>query len=101
MTKEVKLQREGMAPAPDDPLVLKLAESWDKCGDELGNLGCDGCPVEKKCGRLWNKVVETVDHSLSLAEYRKLSQEFYFLKQERDRILASNGITPPSPDKPG
>jgi len=99
MTKAVRLQREGMAPVPDDPLVIKLAESWDRCSDELGNSGCDGCPVEKKCGRLWIKVVETVDHSLSLVEYRKLSQEFNLLKQERDRILATAGLIRDKPTR--
>lgn len=89
MPKTVRLKREGILPSTDDPLVLELVKSWDKCSEELGVLGCGICPVSKKCQRLAAEVADITDHNLSLTEYRQYSQKFYALKQERDHLLAS------------
>jgi len=90
MTKAARLQREGVLPNIDDPLVLELAKAWDKCSEKFGALSCDSCPVREKCQRLWSEIVDTTTHVLNLTEYRKFNQKFYLLEQERDRLLASS-----------
>ena len=82
-------QREGMTDedGEKDPLVGALRESLFKCCDELGVPGCDRCPVRGKCRRLWQLKVDDAIGALNLTEYRRLDQEFYILKLERDRIL--------------
>lgn len=74
-------------PETDDLLVLELAKAWIKCCDELGVLGCEICPVSKKCQRLAVEVADTAAHAFSLTEYRQFSQKFNRLKQERDQLL--------------
>lgn len=76
-------------PETDDLLVLELAKAWIKCCDELGVLGCEICPVSKKCQRLAAEIADATDHTFSLTEYRQYSQKFSLLKQERDRLLHS------------
>jgi len=93
MSKAVRLQREGVLPNIDDPLVLELTKAWVKCCDELGVLGCEICPVRRKCQRLAVEIADIVNHNLSLTEYRRLNQKFFLLKQERDQLL-------PPPHKP-
>ena len=93
MAKSVRLQREGILPETDDPLVLELAKAWIKCCDELGVLGCGICPVSKKCQRLAAEIEDATDHTFNLTEYRQLSQRFYALKQERDKKLG-RALTP-------
>jgi hypothetical protein len=92
-----KLEREGVRQEEaGDPLVEALGKERDQCCEEMGippsdiielASGCDRCPVERKCKQLWGIVVNSITHNLSLAEYRRLSQKFYMLKQERNRIL--------------
>jgi hypothetical protein len=78
-----------------DILMLKLSKALIKCCDELGNLGCDGCPVRAKCRCLWQRVENSVTHNLDLTEYRRLSQKFYILRQERNQILEKRGRKAP------
>ena len=80
MPKAVRLQREGVLPETDDPLVLELAKAWVKCCDELGVPGCGICPVSKKCQRLAAEIADATDHAFSLTEYRQFSQKFSLLE---------------------
>ena len=82
-------QREGIIEenGEPDPLVKALEVTLLKCSKELGVLDCHSCPVEKKCDRLWPMPSKKSKRNLNLTEYRRLDQEFYALKLERDRIL--------------
>ena len=89
-TKRLQGQREGAViekDDTDDPLMLALYREADKCFDELGVTGCDRCPVRTKCYRLWRTIENFGTYSLNLTEYRRFSQKFYILRQERNQIL--------------
>lgn len=105
----VRRQREGMLLGEQDPLYLALAEARDRCCDEVGYEDNDGdfisprkprCPVRDKCRRLWHAVEDSNTHNLSMTGYRQLSQKFYTLKLERDRLLVKRGEAPLSAHKP-
>jgi hypothetical protein len=95
MSKAVRIQREGILPDLEDPLVIALSKTLFTCCDEVGyeadvntsDLLRPRCPVRVKCYRLWQQIGGKDGRGLTFAEYRQLSQKFYQLKQERDFLL--------------
>jgi hypothetical protein len=88
--KRLQRQREGAVienDDTDDSLMLALYREAHKCFDELGVTGCDGCPVRTKCYRLWQTIENFGTYSLNLTKYRRFSQKFYMLKQERNAAI--------------
>ncbi len=80
-------QAEPPGPEEQDPLSVVLGNTICKCFDEMGAAGCDGCPVERKCHRLWQEGVVDPE-KVTMTEFRRLSKKFEELRQERDGILA-------------
>ena len=107
-----KVKQEGRVAEIPDQLFMKLGETWDRCCDEFGiakvtdirNIlhasSCSKCPVRSACERLWWEVDSGFYHRLTMAEYRQISQRFFRLKQERNRILEKRGFALPLPRKP-
>lgn len=86
-------KREGVLTSSiQDPLLQKLSEELDRCCSELGVLGCEQCPgtVRSKCFQLWlERSSNSKNLTLTLTDYRRFSQKFNRLKQERDQLLAA------------
>lgn len=82
----------------NDPLVKVLAEQLDVCSEGMDGLagyevGCSRCNARPACCYLWD--TQVCNHHARLLkpyEFRRMSQEFYRIKQGR---TAATLITAP------